>query len=165
MIRFAAFALCLAALTLAACGCGGQPATGGGTSPPAATASSSGLPANLDQGPRAAESPVNEEKAEAGESLFKDKGCTACHAFGKRGAGPDLAGVTRRRTAQWMESQILHPDLMVKSDPVARQMFAEFALQMPKQGLTPEEARAVIEYFKQQDHGSSEGHQAGKEND
>jgi hypothetical protein len=64
-----------------------------------------------------------------------------------------------------MESQILHPDLMVKSDPVARQMFAEFALQMPKQGLTADEARAVIEYFKHQDHESSEDQETGKESD
>jgi hypothetical protein len=34
---------------------------------------------------------------------------------------------------------------------------------MPNQGLTPEEARAVIEYLKQQDHEAAEGHAAGKE--
>jgi hypothetical protein len=68
-----------------------------------------------------------------------------------------------RRTAQWIESQILHPDLMVKQDPTARALFAQFALQMPKQGLTPEEARAIIEYFKHMDHEAGEGREAGKE--
>ena len=70
-----------------------------------------------------------------------------------------------RRTAAWMEQQILHPDLMVKQDPISRQLFAQFALQMPNQGLTPDEARAVIEYFKHRDHETSEGHEAGKEKD
>jgi hypothetical protein len=37
---------------------------------------------------------------------------------------------------------------MTKEDPISRQMMAEFALQMPNQGLTPEEAKAVIEFLK-----------------
>ena len=38
----------------------------------------------------------------------------------KRLTGPDLRGVTRRRTAQWMESQILHPEKYTAGEaPVA----------------------------------------------
>lgn len=158
--------LALLGATLA--GCGGakdageeKPATVSSTSsPPAGTAT---LPANLDQGPRAGESEYDEARAKLGEGLFKDKGCSACHAFGKRVTGPDLAGVSMRRTQTWMENQILHPDLMVKQDPVARQLFAQYALQMPNQGLTPDEARSIIEYFKHQDHEAGEGREAGKE--
>ncbi len=151
-------------------GCGAKPEAGDGqaaathASSAAATASMT-LPENLDQGPRAGESEVNEEKAQAGKALFQTKGCSACHAFGKRVTGPDLADVSMRRTQAWMENQILHPDVMVKQDPIARKMFAEFALQMPNQGLTPEEARAVIEFFKHKDHEASEGREAGKEKD
>jgi hypothetical protein len=68
-----------------------------------------------------------------------------------------------RRTAAWMESQILHPDLMVKQDPTAHALFAQYALQMPKQGLTPDEARSVIEFFKYKDHEAGEAPAAGKE--
>ena len=157
----------VALVGLALAGCGGGRNEGSGNteavassaSPPAAAT----LPANLDQGPRAGESGYDEAEAKRGEALFKDKGCSACHAFGKRVTGPDLAGVSMRRTAAWMEQQILHPDLMVKQDPIAREMFAQFALQMPKQGLTPDEARAVIEYFKHKDHEAREAHEAGKE--
>ena len=161
-------ALGLAALGLAAPGCGVKPDAGSGANP-AATASSAAptasasLPANLDQGPRAGETRHDEAKAKAGEALFQNKGCSACHAFGKRVTGPDLAGVSMRRTPAWIESQILHPDLMVKQDAIARQLFAQFALQMPKQGLTPEEARAVVEFFKHNDHEAAEGREAGKE--
>ena len=105
----------------------------------------------LDIGPRAGDAPVAAALAIEGEALFKAKGCTACHAYGKRLTGPDLKGVTRRRTAQWMEKQILHPEIMVKEDPIARKMMAEYNLQMANQGLTPDEARAVIEYFKKLD--------------
>lgn len=126
-------------------GCGGG-AKQDNASVGAAGASASG--SKYDAGPRAAEAPVDHELAERGEQLFKDKGCSACHAFGARLSGPDLAGVAKRRTAAWMEQQILHPDVMTKEDPISRQMMAEFALQMPNQGLTPEEAKAVIEFLK-----------------
>ena len=151
-------------------GCGGAKDAGGGGEKTAAVSSTSNppagsfvLPANLDQGPRAGETQYDEPRAKLGESLFQNKGCSACHAFGKRVTGPDLAGVSMRRTQAWMENQILHPDVMVKQDPIARKMFAEFALQMPNQGLTPEQARTVIEYFKHKDHESGEGREAGKE--
>lgn len=114
--------------------------------------------AALDAGPRASEGTRDESLAEQGEQLFKDKGCSACHAFGKRVTGPDLAGVTRRRTAKWIERQILHPELMVKEDPIARQLFAEFALQMPNQGLNEAQARAIIAYFAHLDHEAEESH-------
>ena len=157
-----------AAATLGGCGtknegAGTPSATSASASAPTPSSGVAALPANLDQGPRAGESDYDEDRAKVGQALFQAKGCSACHAFGKRVTGPDLAGVSMRRTAAWMEQQILHPDLMVKQDPIARQMFAQFALQMPNQGLTPEEARAVIEYFKHRDHEAGEGREAGKE--
>jgi len=139
-------------------GCGGKPAENSASSPspstPApSTPASGGLLAKSlhDDGPRAGESPVDHEAAEAGEKLFSTKGCTACHAWGKKLTGPDLKDVTARRTAQWMENQILHPDVMVKTDPISHELFAKFMLQMPKQGLTEAEAKQVIEYLKKRD--------------
>jgi mono/diheme cytochrome c family protein len=134
----------LLATVLPLCGCGG-----GGSSDTSATSQTQRSP--LDLGPRAGESPVAAALTAKGEALFKTKGCTACHAYGKRLTGPDLRGVTRRRTAQWMEQQILHPDIMVKTDPLSHQLFGEYNLQMANQGLTPDEAKAVIEYFKKLD--------------
>ncbi len=62
-----------------------------------------------------------------------------------------LASRSKRRTARWIENQILHPDVMTKQDPIAKDLFAKFMLQMPNQKLTPDEAAAVVEYFKQKD--------------
>ena len=124
---------------------------GGGGSKDTSATTDTGPKSPLDIGPRAGDAPVAAALAAKGEPLFKAKGCTACHAYGKRLTGPDLKGVTRRRTAQWMEQQILHPEVMVKEDPIARALFAEYNLQMANQGLTPEEAKSVIEYFKKLD--------------
>ena len=149
------------ACAIAIAGCGGKAADSGAAS--STTNVSAGgatggdaLPAGLDDGPRAAATPVDESTVEAGEKLFQTRGCSACHGFGKRISCPDLDGVTSRRTAKWIETQILHPDVMTKQDPTARQLFAQYALQMPKQGLTPAEAAAVIEFLKHKNHESAE---------
>jgi mono/diheme cytochrome c family protein len=149
-----------AAALLGAAGCGGSKTPEPSTSAAGGASSGGGVAAvsKYDQGPRAGETPVDAARVEQGEKLFQTKGCSACHAFGKRVTGPDLAGVTMRRTAQWMENQILHPEVMTKEDPISHGLFAQFALQMPNQGLTPDEARAVIEYFKHKDKEAGQSH-------
>jgi cytochrome c551/c552 len=132
------------AMSLVGCGGGGGGQTSG-TTP-------SGSP--LDVGPRAAESPVNAELAAKGEPLFKSKTCSTCHAFGARITGPDLAGVTHRRTEAWMRKQMLQPEVMTKEDPIARQLLGEYAVQMPNLMLKDEEVSALIEYIKQKDKGT-----------
>jgi len=127
-------------LMLAGCGSGGKDReeSAGATSP-------------FDSGPRAAEAPVDEALAAQGETLFKSKTCSTCHAFGTRITGPDLAGVTHRRSAEWMEQQILHPEMMAKNDPISRGLIGQYAQQMPNLMLKPEEARALIEFAKRKD--------------
>ena len=161
MRRIVAHALSIAVTAAALTGCGGskeagEPQTSSTPSTSSAAAGSVTLPPDLDQGPRAAASEADEAKAKVGEALFQSKGCSACHGFGKRVSCPDLQGVSLRRTAKWLESQILHPDVMTKQDPIARALFAQYSMQMPKQGLTVDEARAVIEFLKHKDHEAGE---------
>jgi len=165
MMRRPAVTVAFLLTAVLAAGCGGkqsEPAASNATSAPAPSATgATTVPAvsKYDSGPRAGESPADEALAEQGEKLFQTKGCSACHAFGKKVTGPDLAGVTQRRTAVWIENQILHPEVMTKEDPIARELFAKHSLQMPNQKLTESEARAVIEYFKHKDKEASEaGH-------
>ncbi|MGE5175274.1 MAG: c-type cytochrome [Hyphomicrobiales bacterium] len=140
--------LLVAAATAA--GCGGDKAA----APPSTAV---GATSPYDVGPRAADSPVSPALATQGETLFKTKGCTACHTYGKRMTGPNLQGVTHRRTADWMEHQILHPEIMTKEDPISRALLAEYAVQMSNQGLKPDEAKAVVEYLKHLDEQTDAG--------
>ena len=157
----------LAVLLCVAAGCGGNKAgndgaASGGASPstnaPAPATADLKLEAvsKYDSGPRAFEGAEDDAASKRGEQLFKDKGCSACHAFGKKVTCPDLADVTHRRTAEWIENQILHPEIMVKTDPIAHDLFAKFMLQMPNQKLTPEQAKDVIEFFRHKDHEAGE---------
>lgn len=129
-------------------GCGAK--SGGGAGGSAPTDKSSATVA-------AEDGPVDHEAAERGGKIFASKGCSACHAFGKRITGPDLAGVTHRRSRKWMTSQMQHPEVMTKEDPVARELFATYMVQMPNLKVSDDEAHAIVEYFKSQDHPGSTG--------
>lgn len=101
-------------------------------------------------GPKLSTEPVDAALATTGKDLFSVKGCTACHAFGKRVTGPDLAGVTTRRTRGWTTQWLQRPDEMLKTDPIARELFAQYATPMPNLHLTITEVNALIEYMKQE---------------
>ena len=147
--------LVLLAALLAIAGCG---KSGSNTSSSASPTSGGVATASkYDSGPRAGEEPIDEALVKQGEGLFQSKGCSACHGFGRRISCPDLLPVPMERTAQWMEQQILHPDVMTKEDPIAHQLFAQYSLQMPNQQLTEPEAKAVIEYIKHRSHEAHEG--------
>jgi mono/diheme cytochrome c family protein len=75
-------------IALSGCGAGSGDSS---SSPPAnAAPSASSTGSKYDAGPRAADEPADEALAKSGEQLFKDKGCSACHAFGAKLSGPDL---------------------------------------------------------------------------
>jgi len=92
--------------------------------------------------------------ARLGARVFR-KRCAACHAItGESRAGPDLAGVTRRRDFEWIQHMILAPDSMTAHDSVAAALKARHKIQMMLPGGTsPEEARAVIEFLRRVDRG------------
>ena len=121
--------------------------------PPAPTPTPTGAAAvsKYDAGPRAGEAPVDGGLATRGERLFQAKGCAVCHGFGKKITCPDLVGVSMRRTATWMEQQILHPEVMVKEDPITRDLKKNYPLPMTNQNVKPDEARALIEFLKRKD--------------
>ena len=140
---------CALVLAVSLTGCGGTPS---GDSAKGSTGAAGGRSGSkYDAGARAGASAADDELAEKGEGLFSTKGCTACHAQGRRLTGPDLAGVSMRRTQAWLEHQILDPATMAQEDPISRELMAKHALQMPNQKLTADEAKAVIEFLKHHD--------------
>lgn len=166
MRRIAAAVLVLTAL--AAFGCGGgsnsnqtsqsppatpAPAPAATPTPPPPPAETTAVLAEskYDAGPRAGKSKVDAALVATGEKLFSTKGCVVCHGFGKKVTCPDLVGVSMRRTADWMEHQILHPEIMVKEDPISHELRTHYALPMTNQGVKPEEAKALIEFLKKKD--------------
>lgn len=92
----------------------------------------------------------NAELAAEGEGIFTTN-CTACHKMDKRHVGPALGGVLNRRQPAWVMNMILNPENMVKEDPAAKELLAEYLSPMANQNLSQEQARAVVEYFRKYD--------------
>ncbi len=83
-----------------------------------------------------------------GENIFKAT-CSPCHTIGEgRKVGPDLQGVTKRRTAEWLRAFISDPEnLFSQKDPTALQLLKEYTIKMPNTGLSPDDVNAVISYL------------------
>jgi len=93
--------------------------------------------------------PLDAATAATGKGVFEAK-CTACHKMDTLYIGPALGEVTARRSGAFIMNMILNPQEMVERHPVAKQMLAERMSFMANQGLTRDEARAVLEYLRTQ---------------
>lgn len=84
-----------------------------------------------------------------GQKLFESR-CYSCHNIGGGDKqGPDLKGVTDRRTTEWIAEFTKSPATMRSKDPVAAELFKKFAPTiMPDQSLTPDELTAIIDLIK-----------------
>lgn len=91
---------------------------------------------------------INQEMATEGKTVY-DQMCLACHRIGKKFIGPAPNNILERRSPEWVMNMILNPEVMVKEDPLAKDLLIEFnGSPMANQGLTEDQARAVLEYFR-----------------
>lgn len=92
---------------------------------------------------------VDAALAKRGESLFRNRGCEACHTIGKgKRAGPDLQGVTERRDVEWLRRWLKNTNEMLNSDSTAQAMLAEYnGVRMPGQKLSDQDVDALIHYM------------------
>ena len=98
---------------------------------------------------------IDANKAQIGKDLFEAK-CTSCHKWQEeKYVGPGLKGVTKRREPEWIMNQMLNPTEMTASDPIAKELLATYLTQMTNQNLTEDQARNILEYFRQQDAASN----------
>ena len=94
--------------------------------------------------------------AQAGNLPAQDEGkrlfetiCVACHTIGAGvRIGPDLAGVTERRDADWLRRFIRDPEQMRKAgDSIATANRAQYGIPMPDFGLTAPQVESVIAHL------------------
>lgn len=93
---------------------------------------------------------IDAELATTGEGIFQTK-CVACHSFDQKLIGPAMKDVTERRNPAWIMNMILNPMEMTQKDPIAKALLEEYGAQMVNMNVTKEDARAILEYLRQQD--------------
>jgi cbb3-type cytochrome oxidase cytochrome c subunit len=103
---------------------------------------------------RGAARSVDPALAERGRRIFVNRGCNACHTIGRTeqrtAEGPDLAGVTDRRTNEWLVAWLKDPNAMFGSDPIADAMLEQYRfVKMPNMKLHESEISALIAYMAQ----------------
>jgi mono/diheme cytochrome c family protein len=85
--------------------------------------------------------------AQSAAATVFEKSCYSCHNIGGGDKkGPDLKGVTTRRTREWLHEFIETPAAINRAgDPAARELFKRYAPEvMPDQALTPDQIDAIL---------------------
>ena len=94
------------------------------------------------------DSTIDEAMVTVGAAAFKQK-CTACHKAEGKLIGPSMKGIYERRHPAWVMNMLMNPTGMVKEDPIAKALLAEYNnILMINQNLSQEEARAIAEYLR-----------------
>jgi cbb3-type cytochrome oxidase cytochrome c subunit len=92
---------------------------------------------------------LDQDLGEAGRDLFIRRGCIGCHTVGKgRAAGPDLFGVTERRSIDWLKAFLKDTGEMLDTDPLAQALLKQYHnVRMPTIRMSDQEIDAIIHYM------------------
>lgn len=93
---------------------------------------------------------VHAAAAVDGKAAFEQK-CAACHTIGGGDrVGPDLHGVTERRSPEWLQRYVMAPDQMIAGgDPIAVGLYEKYnRIMMPNLGLGQEETQALLDHIR-----------------
>ncbi|HRI47211.1 MAG TPA: cytochrome c [Ignavibacteriaceae bacterium] len=92
--------------------------------------------------------PIKQTLVEQGKKIFDTK-CAACHKLDERYVGPAQRDVINRRTPEFILNMMLNPEANYQRHPEIKKLLAEYLTQMPNQNLTLDEAKAILDYFRQ----------------
>ncbi|WP_132051398.1 c-type cytochrome [Pseudocnuella soli] len=95
--------------------------------------------------------PLDQKMVAAGKGIYEMK-CQSCHKLtDEKMVGPGWKGVTDRRTPEWIMNFSTNVDEMLQKDPAAQKMLEECLVRMPNQNLSDEDARAILEFMRNND--------------
>jgi len=87
-------------------------------------------------------------QAVKGKLAFESK-CLACHSVGGGDKlGPDVLGTTKRHDAAWLTRWLKSPEQMMQNDATAKALLDKWKVPMPNQGLSDDEIKQYLAYFK-----------------
>lgn len=94
---------------------------------------------------------LNSELALKGKGLYDSK-CASCHSLKNDViVGPGWSGVTERRQLGWLMNMMTNTTEMLEKDPELKKQIEKYKVQMPELSTSDEDARAILEYMRQND--------------
>ncbi|MFZ6051213.1 c-type cytochrome [Halocola ammonii] len=95
--------------------------------------------------------PLEESMIKSGKAIYEMK-CSACHKLtDQRVVGPGWAGITNKRSPEWIMNMITNVDVMLAEDPEAQKLLEECLTRMPNQGVSIGDARDILEFMRKND--------------
>jgi mono/diheme cytochrome c family protein len=91
--------------------------------------------------------PIDNNLAAQGKKLFDEK-CVSCHALARDMAGPALGAILKKETPEFVMNMVLNTAEMVAKNETIKKALARFGVAMPAPGLSQDQARAILEYFR-----------------
>ncbi|MDY0081717.1 MAG: cytochrome c [Ignavibacteriaceae bacterium] len=92
--------------------------------------------------------PIDPMLVKKGQEIFDTK-CAACHKLDERYVGPAQRDIIKRRTPEYIINYMLNPDENLHRHPEAKKLLAEYMTPMPNQNLTIDDAKALLDYFRE----------------
>lgn len=94
---------------------------------------------------------LDKQMAMEGQRISEMK-CESCHKLSDEMlVGPGWKGVTTRHKPEWIMNFMTNTDAMLDKDPKAQAMLEICMVRMPNQNLTDNDARAVLEFMREND--------------
>ncbi|HET6991465.1 MAG TPA: cytochrome c [Bacteroidia bacterium] len=145
-----------------ACGGGSGSTTAPATQPSAdtqssaATTSNANTPSNDPKGEGKFTNvvlthPLDQDMIATGQKVYDVK-CSSCHKLtDEKLVGPGWKGVTQRHKPEWIMNFVTNTDEMLNKDAQAMSLLEVCLVKMPNQNLTDDEARAILEFQRNND--------------
>ena len=107
--------------------------------------------AEIKEGEITLSTPLDKAMVDAGKATYGLK-CQSCHRLTEEKlVGPGWLGVTKKRQPIWIMNMITNVDMMLEKDPEAQKLLELCLVRMPKQNISKDEARQVIEFMRSND--------------
>jgi cytochrome c551/c552 len=95
--------------------------------------------------------PLDQKMITTGKNVYDVK-CASCHKLtNEKLVGPGWKEVTKRRTPEWIMNFVTNTDEMLSKDAVAKNLYEVCLVKMPNQNLSDDDARAVLEFQRNND--------------
>lgn len=95
--------------------------------------------------------PLDKEMVKNGKMIYEMK-CASCHKLSdEKVVGPGWAGITNRRTPEWIMNMVTNTDMMLDKDPQAQALLEQCLVRMPSQNVSVTDARSILEFMREND--------------